>query len=248
MPPPGMIARSISVSPSCASSAAILMSQASANSSPPPSAKPRMAAMIAWGQGCLAVYDEVISYCWREGFHSASSSGRSTRSEARRPRRGHFCAVTNSELSVGPTGELLVRHAIPNSGYRALDAAAAASGMPIPLALQQRTDDRVDECSGCEVEGLCGGGCTAQSARHRQRARQSRARLLHARARETALGGHWRGGAAARQHGVHLPKVLHPSRRYRRARRAVTHGGTDPGRHVPLSSLRRARRRGPAIS
>jgi len=160
-----MIARSISVSPSCASSAAILMSQASANSSPPPSAKPRMAAMIAWGQGFLAVYDEVISYCWREGFHAASSSGRSTRSEARRPRRGHFCAVTNSELSVGPTGELLVCHAIPNSGYRSLDAAAAASGMPIPLALQQRTDDRVDECSGCEVEGLCGGGCTAQSAR-----------------------------------------------------------------------------------
>jgi len=30
--------------------------------------------------------------------------------------------------------------------------------MPIPLALQQCTDDRVDESSGCEVEGLCGGG------------------------------------------------------------------------------------------
>ena len=64
----------------------------------------------------------------------------------------------NSELSVGPTGELLVCHAIPNSGYGALAAAAAASGMPIPLALQQCTDDRVDESSGCEVEGLCGGG------------------------------------------------------------------------------------------
>ena len=49
-PPPGMMARLISVSPSCASSAAIRISQARASSSPPPSAKPRMAAMMAWGQ------------------------------------------------------------------------------------------------------------------------------------------------------------------------------------------------------
>src|SRR6266540_6308003 len=116
--------------------------------------------------GLLAVYDEVISYCWHEGLHVSGKlfwAFDALRDEE--GASGHFCAFTNSELSVGPTGKLLVCHAIPNSGYGALDAAAAASGMPIPLALQQRTDDRVDECSGCGVEGLCGGGCTAQSVR-----------------------------------------------------------------------------------
>src|SRR5215813_918007 len=47
-PPPGMMARLISVRPSCASSAAMRMSQARASSRPPPRAKPRMAAMMGW--------------------------------------------------------------------------------------------------------------------------------------------------------------------------------------------------------
>ena len=118
------------------------------------------------GRELLAVYDEVISYCWREGLHVGGKlfwAFDALRDEE--GASGHFCAVTNSELSVGPTGELLVCHAIPNSGYGTLDDAAAAPGMPIPLTLQQRTGDRVDECTGCEVEGLCGGGCTAQSVR-----------------------------------------------------------------------------------
>src|SRR5215831_12625675 len=53
-PPPGMMARLISVRPSCASSAAMRMSQARASSRPPPRAKPRMAAMMGCEQRSIS--------------------------------------------------------------------------------------------------------------------------------------------------------------------------------------------------
>src|SRR5215470_12728147 len=53
-PPPGMMARLISVRPSCASSAAIRISQARASSRPPPRAKPRMAAMMGCAQRSIS--------------------------------------------------------------------------------------------------------------------------------------------------------------------------------------------------
>src|SRR5215471_17184587 len=53
-PPPGMMARLISVRPSCASSAAMRISQARASSRPPPRAKPRMAAMTGCEQRSIS--------------------------------------------------------------------------------------------------------------------------------------------------------------------------------------------------
>src|SRR5215471_5819959 len=53
-PPPGMMARLISVRPSCASSAAMRISQARASSRPPPRAKPRMAAMMGCEQRSIS--------------------------------------------------------------------------------------------------------------------------------------------------------------------------------------------------
>src|SRR5215468_9222531 len=53
-PPPGMMARLISVRPSCLSSAAMRISQARASSRPPPRAKPRMAAMMGCEQRSIS--------------------------------------------------------------------------------------------------------------------------------------------------------------------------------------------------
>jgi radical SAM protein with 4Fe4S-binding SPASM domain len=78
---------------------------------------------------------------------------------------GHFCSVTNSELSVGPGGDLIVCHAIPGSRYGALEDAERGPSLPVLPLFQDRTGDRVEGCAGCEVEGLCGGGCMAQSTR-----------------------------------------------------------------------------------
>src|SRR5438094_8480779 len=78
-PPPGMIARFTSVRPSWESSPAIRMSQASASSRPPPSAKPRIAAMIGWPQRSIA-------------------GRKSTRRRASRKRTGTWGA-TNSRMS-----------------------------------------------------------------------------------------------------------------------------------------------------
>ncbi len=78
---------------------------------------------------------------------------------------GHFCSVTNSELSVGPGGELLVCHAIPKSVYGDLADAETGSQLPVLPLFGNRTGDRVDGCQGCEIEGLCGGGCMAQGTR-----------------------------------------------------------------------------------
>jgi uncharacterized protein len=78
---------------------------------------------------------------------------------------GHFCSVTNSELSVGPAGDLVVCHAIPGSRYGDLADAERGPRLPVLALHGDRTGDRVDDCAGCEVEGLCGGGCLAQGTR-----------------------------------------------------------------------------------
>ncbi|MFG5408966.1 radical SAM protein [Piscinibacter sakaiensis] len=76
---------------------------------------------------------------------------------------GHFCGVSGRELYVAPDGQLLVCHAMPDTAYAGLDAVAAAGRIPVPDEIRRRHAGEVDGCAGCEVEGLCGGGCMAQS-------------------------------------------------------------------------------------
>jgi uncharacterized protein len=78
---------------------------------------------------------------------------------------GHFCGVTGTELSVTADGQLRLCHAIPNSDYGDLATASATNRIPLPLFAEQRSGGRLAACDGCEVEGLCGGGCMAQSLR-----------------------------------------------------------------------------------
>jgi uncharacterized protein len=118
------------------------------------------------GRALLPVYEAVMAYCREQRlplggklFYAVGAlhDGRGA--------SGHFCSVTHNELSVGPDGELLVCQAIPESDYGRVEEMTGEEKLLIPPVLQQRTGDRVDGCAGCEVEGLCGGGCTAQSVR-----------------------------------------------------------------------------------
>lgn len=118
------------------------------------------------GRHLLTVYEQVMEHC---RAHALPLGGKLFYASAalldEQGASGHFCAVTRSELSVGPEGELLVCQAIPGSVYGRLDTIGGPADMPMPASMQQRSGDRVDGCGGCEVEGLCGGGCTAQSVR-----------------------------------------------------------------------------------
>lgn len=76
---------------------------------------------------------------------------------------GHFCGVTGRELYVTPSGGLMVCHAVPDSEYADLATVAAEHRIPVPEDVARRHAGGVAGCAGCEVEGLCGGGCMAQS-------------------------------------------------------------------------------------
>ncbi len=76
---------------------------------------------------------------------------------------GHFCGVTGRELYVTPSGGLMVCHAVPDSEYADLATVAAEHRIPVPDNVAQRHAGGMVGCAGCEVEGLCGGGCMAQS-------------------------------------------------------------------------------------
>ena len=76
---------------------------------------------------------------------------------------GHFCGVTGRELYVTPGGGLMVCHAVPDSEYADLATVAAEHRIPVPDDVARRHAGGMNGCAGCEVEGLCGGGCMAQS-------------------------------------------------------------------------------------
>ncbi|CAD5366162.1 Elp3 domain-containing protein [Rubrivivax sp. A210] len=76
---------------------------------------------------------------------------------------GHFCGVTGRELYVTPAGGLMVCHAVPDSEYADLASVAAEHRIPVPDDVAARHAGGMAGCAGCEVEGLCGGGCMAQS-------------------------------------------------------------------------------------
>lgn len=76
---------------------------------------------------------------------------------------GHFCGVSGRELYVAPDGQLMVCHAMPGSEYATVMDVAESHHIPVPDEIRNRHAGGVDGCSGCEVEGLCGGGCMAQS-------------------------------------------------------------------------------------
>lgn len=121
---------------------------------------------VAEGEALLATYERVLDFCAEAGLPVGGKLFYAVQAlHDVEGATGHFCSVTTSELSVGPTGELLVCNAIPGSGYGHLDDVAATATLPIPDDYRQRTGDRVEHCRGCEVEGLCGGGCSAQSIR-----------------------------------------------------------------------------------
>ncbi|MHA7774844.1 radical SAM protein [Roseibium sp. M-1] len=75
---------------------------------------------------------------------------------------GHFCGIGGRELYVTPEGRLMACHALQGSDYADLSAVAAEHRIPVPEHIATRHAGNVDGCSGCEVEGLCGGGCMAQ--------------------------------------------------------------------------------------
>src|SRR2546426_821497 len=103
-PPPGMMARFTSVRPSSESSLAIRMSHASANSRPPPSAKPRMAAMMGWPQRSIAARKSTRWRCARNctGTSGTTNSRMSAPAEkafspapvATTTRTSAFCAIS----------------------------------------------------------------------------------------------------------------------------------------------------------
>lgn len=79
---------------------------------------------------------------------------------------GHFCAITGTELSVTADSTLRLCHAIPNSNYATLADVSRTNEIPLPIHVKERVGGKIEACSGCEVEGLCGGGCMAQSVRN----------------------------------------------------------------------------------
>jgi uncharacterized protein len=76
---------------------------------------------------------------------------------------GHFCGIGGRELYVAPDGRLLACHAMPGTEYAHVDDVAREGRIPVPAEIRGRHAGAVDGCSGCEVEGLCGGGCMAHS-------------------------------------------------------------------------------------
>lgn len=76
---------------------------------------------------------------------------------------GHFCGISGTELSVDPSGNLLACHAIPGSIYGKLSDLDETGAIPFPDHLKNHHVGRIKGCEGCEVEGLCGGGCMAQA-------------------------------------------------------------------------------------
>jgi len=76
---------------------------------------------------------------------------------------GHFCGISGTELSVDARGNLLACHAIPGSIYGKLSDLDQSDVIPFPDHLRSHHVGHIKGCEGCEVEGLCGGGCMAQS-------------------------------------------------------------------------------------
>lgn len=114
--------------------------------------------------GLVQAHREVLTFCMAEGLPATGKmfygfEGMMDQAGA----SGHFCSVTGAELSVGPDGELLVCHAIDESAYGHLDSLGDATDIPLPEIYAARSAGNLPECGGCAVEGLCGGGCMAQS-------------------------------------------------------------------------------------
>jgi uncharacterized protein len=76
---------------------------------------------------------------------------------------GYFCAAAGAEMIVGAKGELLHCPAVNLPAFADLSQVAREGAIPDPLNWQERRAGNLTECRGCEVEGLCGGGCAAQS-------------------------------------------------------------------------------------
>jgi len=76
---------------------------------------------------------------------------------------GYFCAAAGSELIVGPDGELSHCPAVHEPAFGSIETVARRGSIPDPLRWQQRRAGNMLGCHGCEIEGLCGGGCAASS-------------------------------------------------------------------------------------
>lgn len=79
---------------------------------------------------------------------------------------GWFCSAVGAELCVGPDGELLHCPALPLPPFSNLETVARRGEIPDPLNWRGRRAGNLPGCRGCEIEGLCGGGCAAQSYAH----------------------------------------------------------------------------------
>jgi len=76
---------------------------------------------------------------------------------------GHFCAATGAELSVAPSGALVFCAAVPGYSWGALEDLEKETPISFPKQICNRCAPYLPDCEGCEIEGLCGGGCAAQA-------------------------------------------------------------------------------------
>jgi radical SAM protein with 4Fe4S-binding SPASM domain len=76
---------------------------------------------------------------------------------------GVFCGAVGAELCVGPDGSVGHCPALPLLPFSDLETVAHLGEIPDPLSWRDRCAGNLPGCRGCEIEGLCGGGCAAQS-------------------------------------------------------------------------------------
>lgn len=107
-----------------------------------------------------------IEICRGEGVPVSCQPLSHAFDEMRRPggASGRYCGITGREISVASDGRLIVCHAIPGSVYGRIEDLEDSETIPLPAEIEGRGPGNIAGCEGCEIEGLCGGGCAAQSA------------------------------------------------------------------------------------
>ena len=107
----------------------------------------------------------VLEICRREGLPFSCKPLSQAFDEMRRPggASGQYCGITGREISVASDGRLIVCHAIPGSSYGRIEDLGSSEAIPVPPEIGERRPGNIAGCEGCEIEGLCGGGCAAQS-------------------------------------------------------------------------------------
>ncbi len=75
----------------------------------------------------------------------------------------YYCSAISNELSVNSEGALIVCHAIDDPPYAWVQDIKNISDLRFPEIYKKRSIGGIIGCEDCEIEGLCKGGCLAQS-------------------------------------------------------------------------------------